>query len=392
MQKGSVAVGNTVWRRGNRLRGRFAVLVGCLLVMVPCGLTHETGASLLKLREHDGSLTGTWAIDLEDLARRFSLDPDGDHRVTVDEWNRRLPVIRDDLNRSLDILVDGTDAAVRIDTREGDANRPILSETVLFDVALSAPAPKLTLEIRYELFFDALPDHRGLAVVTVGGRGYTALFDASHRREVIDLDVRGPSREFARFCREGVWHIWIGFDHILFLVILMLPAVLVYDPAAAAWVGGGKRFRESLLNGVGIVTSFTAAHSITLSLMALGLIAVPSGLTEPAIALSIVVCGINNVRPFMTRRLWLFAFAFGLIHGLGFANALIELELPRQMEVVALIGFNLGVELGQLAIVAVIFPLVFAGSKRRFYRRWVLNGGSLAVALVAGYWFVQRIL
>ena len=140
-----------------------------------------------------------------------------------------------------------------------------------------------------------------------------------------------------------------------------------------------------------VATSFTVAHTITLSLAALSVIVLPSRLVESTIALSVVLAALNNIWPLVHGRRWLVAFGFGLIHGFGFASVLTELGLPRDTLVLALVGFNLGVEAGQLAIVALFLPLAYALRASRFYRRTVMLGGSLAIALVAGIWLAERL-
>ncbi len=139
-----------------------------------------------------------------------------------------------------------------------------------------------------------------------------------------------------------------------------------------------------------MVTAFTLAHSITLSLAALQVISLPSRLVESAIAASVVVAALNNLRGTIERRRWVMAFVFGLVHGFGFASVLADLGLPQGALVLALVGFNFGVELGQLAIVVAFVPLAFRLRRTRFYRRGVLILGSLLVALTAGWWLIQR--
>ena len=119
-------------------------------------------------------------------------------------------------------------------------------------------------------------------------------------------------------------------------------------------------------------------------------ISLPSRLVESVIALSVVIAALNNLRPLVTRRLWTVAFGFGLVHGFGFASVLADLGLPREALALALVGFNLGVEVGQIAIVLVFLPLAFALRRTLFYRRWVMVGGSLVIAALAATWFVER--
>jgi hypothetical protein len=141
---------------------------------------------------------------------------------------------------------------------------------------------------------------------------------------------------------------------------------------------------------VRIVTSFTVAHSITLTLATLGVVSLPSRWIESAIALSVVLAALNNVFTVFHGRRWMVAFCFGLIHGFGFASVLADLGLPQGTLLLALVGFNLGVECGQLAIVAIFLPLAFWLRRTRFYQRLVFISGSLLIAGIAGIWLAER--
>jgi len=122
------------------------------------------------------------------------------------------------------------------------------------------------------------------------------------------------------------------------------------------------------------------------------LVGLPSRLVESGIALSVLLAALNNVWPQVTRRAWILAFAFGLVHGFGFASVLGDLGLPRDALAISLAGFNIGVEIGQLSVVLVVVPLIFVLRERRLYRPAILVGGSAAIAVVAAGWFVQRAL
>jgi hypothetical protein len=184
-----------------------------------------------------------------------------------------------------------------------------------------------------------------------------------------------------------VWHIWIGFDHILFLLSLLLPSVLRRQGDRWAAV---DRATDAFKDVLKVVTAFTVAHSITLSLAVRGVINLPSRLVESVIAASVVAAAVNNLRPLVLERLWMVAFGFGLVHGFGFASVLADLGLPRDALALALVGFNVGVELGQLAIVAVFLPVAYALRRTAFYRRCVMLGGSLGITAVAGIWLIER--
>jgi hypothetical protein len=186
---------------------------------------------------------------------------------------------------------------------------------------------------------------------------------------------------------QGVHHIWEGIDHLLFLLSLLLPAVLV-------WRNGGwapvVTFRAAAADAAWIVTAFTVAHSITLTLAVVGVVSLPSRLVESAIALSVVLAAMNNVWRVVRHGRSLAAFGFGLIHGFGFAGALGELGLPDEALALSLASFNIGVEAGQLAVVGVFLPLAFAVRATAAYRNVALRGGSLATAIVALIWFCER--
>ena len=230
------------------------------------------------------------------------------------------------------------------------------------------------------------PSHRGLLTLTHGAAQTAVLGGASGPRQ-FDLDHASPGSAFIDYLRAGIWHIWSGIDHLLFLLSLLLPAVLLRRdnrweavPLAAPAFG----------NIVKVVTAFTLAHSITLSLAAFDVIRLPSRLTESVIAASIIVAALNNVFPRVTQGRWRIAFAFGLLHGFGFASVLAEMGLPKGARLASLVAFNLGVEAGQLAVVLAVMPLAYLLRSTVFYRRGIMPWGSSAIACLALVWFVQR--
>ena len=187
--------------------------------------------------------------------------------------------------------------------------------------------------------------------------------------------------QFGQYLVEGIWHIWIGFDHILFLLSLLLPAVLVHE--ARRWRGVAS-FHAALVEVLWVVTAFTVAHSITLSLAALGLIDLPSRLVESAIAAQ---WRDALARRFRNTRAPL---ANPLLRLDQLVGRLPELGLPQETLVLSLLGFNLGVEVGQLAIVAVFLPFAWFLRDTPLYRRGIFVGGSLLTLAIALVWFVER--
>ena len=194
-----------------------------------------------------------------------------------------------------------------------------------------------------------------------------------------------------RYVVEGVWHIWIGIDHIVFLLSLLVLAPLQSSRQKVLDWQGATHIRPVALDVFAVVTAFTFAHSITLGLTITGWLTPPADWVEPAIALSVVLAAFNNLLGVSSLKRWRLAFVFGLVHGFGFASVLLDLGLPASALFAALGGFNLGVELGQLAIVGAFLPLSWALRRTRFYRWVVVTGGSLAVVLLGLYWTVQRV-
>ncbi len=151
-------------------------------------------------------------------------------------------------------------------------------------------------------------------------------------------------------------------------------------------------FDAAFIKLLKIVTAFTVAHSLTLSLATLDVVSLPARISESAIALSVVLAALNNLFPIIRGSRWIVAFCFGLVHGFGFASVLTDLSLPKGGLAVALVGFNLGVEIGQLAIVGTFLPFAYVLRRTWLYRGVVLVGGSSAIVLVATVWFVERAL
>jgi hypothetical protein len=189
------------------------------------------------------------------------------------------------------------------------------------------------------------------------------------------------------YLNAGIWHIWSGIDHLLFLLSLLLPAVLVRT--ADRWEPV-PRARPAFIGILKIVTAFTLAHSITLTLAALNIVRLPSRLTESVIAASIIVAAVNNIFPVVTESRARIAFAFGLLHGFGFASVLADMGLPDGARLVSLLAFNLGIEAGQLAVVLAIMPCAYGWRHTAFYRRAILPWGSATIATLATVWLVQR--
>ncbi len=376
-----------------------AVVAAVLLLAAGRAQAHKPSDSYLSLevRPEEGAsasgaagllLTGRWDIALKDLDVVLGLDADGDGQLTWGEVKAHEDAISAYALSRLTVLADGRACPF---APLGPARVIRHSDGAYLVLGLQARCPlrpeRLTLG--YQLFFDQDLTHRGLLRLVYRGQTRTAIFSPSEPRFSLDLARLAPWRQLINFVTEGVGHIWKGIDHILFLLALLLPAVL--ERRGQHWQGVST-FRPALFDVLRIVTSFTIAHSITLILAALGLVVLPSRLVESAIAASVVIVAVNNLWPLFPDRRWLAGFALGLLHGFGFAGALTDLGLFGAALGLALVGFNLGVEIGQVAIVAVFLPLAFGLRRSWAYRRLVLTFGSVLIAVLAAVWLAERSL
>jgi hydrogenase/urease accessory protein HupE len=363
--------------------GRTACLATLVLLASSPADAHPAPFSFLDLQLSAEGVAGTLIIHDFDAAHDVGVDPP--ERLRDSAFAERY---RDQLTRlmqsRLALSVDGAPAALNWTGFEALAERQSLRLT--FHTGSSRPA---RVTIRAVLFpYD--PVHQTFINVYENGvLRHQAILDQGR----VDADYyagtwQGTSAVLGVFIPAGIEHIMIGPDHVLFLIGLLLL--------------GGSMWRLAA-----IVTAFTVGHSMTLSLAALDVVSPPANLVEPAIALSIVFIGADNLlvqRDVMRRRLadpptrtprdirpWV-AGVFGLVHGFGFASVLKELGLPLTALGWSLFAFNAGVEIGQLAIVLVVATLLAAMRQRHpAAARLVAIGGSVIVVAAGAYWFVQRV-
>jgi hypothetical protein len=360
--------------------------LACLLLLAcSCANAHISSNGFLRLSATGSQVTGTLEIAIRDAELAVGLDTNGDGEVTWGEVRAHeaqlKSYVRDRLTlegdrHSCDISLGALQVNARV-----DGNYLWLPFTAPCKGALRE------VSIDYRLLRDVDPSHRGLLTLTAWGDTQTGVLTPGQGRQTFALSRPQPLRAFAEYLNIGVWHIWSGIDHLLFLLSLLLPAVLrrrdgQWEAAPIA--------RPAFVNILKVVTAFTLAHSITLSLAAFDVVHLPSRLTESVIAASIIVAALNNIFPRVTEGRWRIAFAFGLLHGFGFASVLAEMGLPAGARLVSLVAFNLGVEAGQLAVVLAVMPLAYSLRATSFYRHTVMRWGSSAIATLALFWLVQR--
>ncbi len=337
---------------------------------------HTPGLSTLKLA-HDGKqLLAVLIFSPNDLETVIPLDTDANGTISADEISAIRKPLEKLAETFLEVSLDGTALALRETKFTADENNN-------FQLEMKFSSGGGSLLKAVSRWLEVLPrGHRQFVSFQEGTEPVVTedLLDASNPIFVVNLSpapsqmTQQKRRSFSEFFVLGVEHILTGYDHLLFLFALLIVC-------------------DSFKSITKIVTGFTLAHSLTLALATLNLVQMPARIVEPMIAASIVYVGLENVlRHGPPKRRWLLTFVFGLVHGFGFAGVLREMEIDKAGSVVVpLVWFNLGVEAGQIAVAAIILPLIWRLKRApSFAPRWIPACSVLVVAAGA-YWFIERV-
>jgi len=357
-------------------------------------LAHSNGENYSFIKIQEKTIEGHFELNLINLRDDLGLSIDVDN--TLDSLKQTATSVQKHLLDNYAIYANGEKLDIQFTTVDlfGDGKKGFAKYLFVVDVGLMPNE----LVFKNTMFFDNNPRHRGLLLVdynhktneTFKAESAALIFSPDNYRQTLDLNDIPRLLKRKEFVWQGILHILVGYDHILFLVALLLTAVLRRE--AGQWQTVGN-FRSVVFNFITIVTLFTVAHSITLTLAALEFIKIYPPLVESMIALSIILVAINNLVPKFNHRTWLLIIIFGLFHGLGFANVMGQLPFRMVDLVYVVLFFNIGVELGQLAIVLILLPLLFFLSRNKeMYLNFVLKGGSIVIGIIATIWFVERAL
>ena len=359
---------------------------------------HTGDQSYVYLDIFDESIEGGIHYPIEDLNDVLGLDiPDDPEGATA--WAEANPgIIHGYGEAHLSMAdLDGTDWAIvfgGFDGLEGVDGAYLISE---FEVDRAFVEVPRQFSVTYDAIIHANPQRDALLTIatdfgsgTFNNEANSLLrFTAGNETQTVDLGDTSFWSGVTGVIGLGVEHIRIGTDHILFIVALVLPSVLVFG-RVAGWQPS-RSFPSSLWRVLKVVTMFTLAHTITLTLGGLGIVELPPALVETVIAVSIILAALHNIRPVFVNREWLIAFGFGLVHGFGFAGLLADLGLTQSRQFVSLLGFNIGIEIGQAVIILLIFPALFLARRTRAYVP-AMYIGSVVLITIAGAWAIERAL
>jgi len=359
-------------------------LMGCSAM----ACAHTCSTAYLELALHDTGANGEWLLDLRDLERAVGVDANQDGRISWGELQAREAALIAYAQMHFRGSTGAGDAGVcAIDLGSG---APVtLDGNVFWRWPLQIRCPQAALsQLTYSVLFASDSSHRALVKIRSDKAGDEQLWVFSPQQPHWFIDTDQPLRVLD-LIPQGVIHILEGYDHLLFLLALLVPILLAHRTEL---VSAKKEARTLIADLLKVITAFTIGHSVTLAIATLGGWAPPSHWVEAAIAATVIVAGINIARPLFLDASWRMAAVFGLIHGFGFATVLGELSLPREQLALSLLNFNLGVEAGQLLVVAVVCPLFFALARVRTLAISMRVGSALVSVGIGSVWLVQRTL
>lgn len=377
------------------LRRCFGLSVFLFCLLTGSANAHRPGESYIFLSVTDTEVSGRFEVTLKHLDKVISIDQNNDGELTDAEFFAVADQASAIMQKTLIF-------------HQGQQPHPVMTGTygmrhtgvgnfakINFTIPTLIGVPE-GLQMRYRFLFDGPePTHRGLVVLennTLTGvvdaeSNIAGIFGPDDDDKYIQFTPLTGLEVIVQFIKHGAWHIWIGLDHILFIISLLLLSVMVVRDGQREPV---KHFGQAMWAVVTIITLFTISHSISLTLSALDIIRLPSRLVESVIAASIAVAALHNIFPVYIKRMGALVFFFGLFHGFGFANVLAPLTLQKSSLVASLFGFNVGVELGQLVIICMVFPLLYLLRNWRGYDLVILKIGSTGLIVISSIWFVKR--
>lgn len=370
--------------------------------MAAPGGAHAGDQSYLYLDVSDLELAGRIEFPLSDIESVFGIDfineaSDADTLALIDE---RLAELQAYADEHLTITtVDGTELTVAFEGRRLLSDEKFDQDNnylwLPFELSgYDTPAPR-EFVITFDPFFDEIDGRDGLIVIENDVEGgiynneadFLVAFDSNSRTQDVDLGDASALKNLTASIGLGVDHIKTGPDHVLFVLVLLIPSVLIFRERWHPTAG----FLSSLWRVLKIATMFTIAHSITFSLAGLGILPLPpSKFVEAIIAISIALAAIHSVRPIFPNKEWLIAFAFGLFHGMGFATLVEGLDVSRSTQLVSLLGRNIGIEIGQVGVIVACFPALYFLRRTRYYLPFLKISAGVMSFIAIG-WMIERL-
>ena len=363
----------------------------CFLIFSSIALCHSGSTAFIELKPSDKGVKGEWLISLIDLQAAVNLDANYDNQISFKEFKDKSEEIKIFVGKNL--VIYGAENTCNIDWS--------MPSLVKFNGGVFVKSPLQAdcteaVSVKYLAFFDINSSHRSILKWASGVDEISGEKSFVFTPEKNQIALDSPSKNVSlgenvfNYLKMGVIHILEGLDHLFFLVALLVPAIFSVFKAnqRSSFRGELKQLSVSLLK---IVTAFTLGHSVTLVLASVFGFSPPGVLVETIIAFSVVLAGANILFKMFAESSWKVAAMFGLIHGFGFAGALVELGLSKSYLVASLLSFNMGVELGQLLVVLLVTPVLVLLAQRRLSSQVTQLSAGIVIAVFGLLWLVERV-
>jgi hypothetical protein len=354
---------------------------------------HNLGQSYTYLKIYDDKITGRFEIILSDLNKALSTEQVREP-ITQANLVQRIDEVQEYVTENLKFHVNDKPLTIRFSQVDTLKAKGVVFALLDFTLIEESATPDI-IDIEYAVMFDVDSTYTGMVLIEQFWRGNifnnesrpSLVFSDSDRNQRLDLSDYSMFSGFNGIVKLGIKHIWLGIDHILFLVALILPAAMIrrerrWEPVS--------EFRSALFYVIKIVTLFTIAHTLTLSLASFDVVELPTRLVESVIAISITIAALDILYPIFKKKIAWVVFIFGLFHGFGFASVLSHLGVLGEHMVLSLFGFNLGVEIGQVVVILIIFPVLYQIRTYSFFPKVVMKFGAVALIMLSVVWFVER--
>ncbi len=347
-------------------------------------MAHNTDYARLVLDINNNTINAQLELTVADLEYKIGLDRDFNGKITWGELSensdRLFKYVRDG------IKIQNNKKTCKVSYQGLKVNQRIQKNYALLELAVQCPDKVQTLTVNYQLMFDVDAKHKLILGINEADKSVTRILTAN--KPEINYSRKNSSWGNIDFILSGIEHIWIGYDHILFLLCLLLAAIKTQKSGKQ---GSRKPIRKIMIEVIKLVTAFTIAHSVTFLLANFGIVKISPDLTEAVIALTVVMVALNNIFNVFDSGLWKIVFALGLVHGLGFANVMSALELSKAQSVLSILMFNAGVEIGQLLLIIIFVPVLVLLSGYKLYFKYLRPGMSWFISIIGVMWFIERI-
>jgi HupE / UreJ protein len=352
--------------RGNLVVTLIATLAVCSTLAGTCA-AHDFSRSESRVEIHGREVQVALSLNLRELG---NVDTSADGVISYDELDRSIDGIYAQLKQHY--ILAGPAFPIHVTLQHYEISMGhVLDAQLLYvfpeDVTQLSVTSTLDQIMQHQI---GQPAHQHLISVRFDGETRESVLDAAHPTAVFSSSPTSASKTFTSFVRLGIEHIFTGYDHLAFLIGLLIVTT-------------------TLGSMIKVITSFTVGHSLTLALATFNVVNIPVRWTESLIALSIGYVAAENLLGVGATNRYRIAFLFGLIHGFGFSNVLREMQLSRSHLALSLFSFNTGVEIGQILFVLVAFPLILYLARSR-WRTQITSAVSVAILCLAAYWFVRR--